>query len=220
MRLYEEYLKRHGIDDVPLAHHANSSCIVFKTKSPSAWSELINPETVASSRFSLPSAGIFFIRWVHSDHHPGHYEASLHYQLHDAYVNDQILGHYSISNFKWHEYESFMTAYAKKFVGIHLVKDRDHAVLAGWEMFVSAYDGWFSKQGGDIKYLLFQTLDDEISVSSRIEYISEILKKLSTCYPGVFRNWKYEVLNKVQYHADWFIDLVEKNGKELLSCKD
>ena len=59
----------------------------------------------------------------------------------------------------------------------------------------------------------------KLPVEKDLETI-EILKKLAYTSPGVFRNWKYEVLNKVQYFADWFLELIDKNAKELLPCKD
>ena len=87
-------------------------------------------------------------------------------------------------------------------------------------MFVSSYDSWLQRQGGDIKYLLFQTLDDENSNETRIEYISEILRKFSSFGPVFLRNWKYEVLNKVQNHSNWIVNIIDKHAKEILPNKD
>lgn len=220
MRLYEEYLKRHNIDDVPLVHHVNNSCIVFKTTDYKIWHELLSMDSLSSSNFILPSAGIVYIKWIHNDHHPGHYEVSLHHQIHDGYINDQIFSNKVISNLKWHEYESFIHNFMRIFKKTHLIKDKDEAFILCWEMFVASYDSWFSKQGGDIKYMLFQTLDEELQISTRLDLIAEILKKLAYNASGVFRNWKYEVLNKVQHFAEWFVELIDKNAKELLPCKD
>jgi len=220
MRLYEEYFKRHKINDVPLVHHVNNSCIVFRTKDYKIWYDLLSIDTIVSSNFTLPSAGILNIKWIYSDHHPGHYEVSLHCQIHDGYINDKIFMNKMISNIKWHDYESFIHSCMKNFMNVDLVRDKDEAFVLCWEMFVASYDSWFSKQGGEIKYMLFQTLDEELDTATRIDFIAEILKKLAYTSPGVFRNWKYEVLNKVQYFADWFLELIDKNAKELLPCKD
>lgn len=220
MRLYEEYLLRHKINDVPLVHHNPNSCIVFKTKNYKIWNELLSIDYLADNNLILPSSGFIYIKWIHNDHHPGHYEVSLHHQIHDGYINDQILTNKVISNLKWHEYESFIHTCMEIFTNTQLIKNRDEAFILCWEMFVESHDSWFSKQTGDIKYMLFQTLDEELQISTRLDYIAEILKKLAYNAPVVFRNWKYEVLNKVQHFAEWFVELIDENAKELLPCKD
>lgn len=219
MRLYEEYLSRHHIIDVPLIHHNANSSLVFKNKNYKAWNEILGKD-ISSSSINPPTAGIFTIRWIHNDHHPGHYEANIYYQLHDGFHIDQVLTNCHITNLKWHEYESFIDIFANKLSKVDIIRDKDSAFAVGWEMFVSAYDGWFAKQGGDVKYLLFQSLDEEIPLDIRLDYIAEILRKLSPYNTNLLRNWKYEVLNKVQHHAEWLATVVDRYAKELLPCKN
>ena len=220
MRLYEEYLNRHHIHDVPLIHHAGNTCIVFKTKDYKVWSDILQKDISSSTNFNAPTTGLFVSKWLHNDHHPGHYEINVYYQLHDGFHVDQVLTGCHVSNIKWHEYENFISIYAYKLSKTDIIRDRDAAFIAGWEMFVSAYDGWFARQGGDIKYMLFQSLDADSPSHIRMDYIAEILKKLSPYNAGLIRNWKYEVLNKVQYHADWLVNVVDSYAKELLPCKN
>lgn len=217
MRLYEEYLSRHQINDVPMVHHALNSCIFFKLKDINLWAELVNQSSIQTYR---PLYGIFQVRWIQSDHHPGHYEASIYNQIHDGYAQDKILNTCQIANLKWHEYENFMQIYTKKFKKFELIKGQNETFLAGWEMFVGAFDGWFAKQGGDIKYMLFQSLDEDVPVNFRMEYASEILRKISHFHTSVMRSWKNEVFQKIQNYSEWLVKLIEKDEKELLPCKD
>ena len=104
----------------------------------------------------------------------------------------------------------------KKFAHTNYARNFDEAFIFGWELFVSAYDSWLNRQGGDFKYLLFQTLDDENSYDTRIEYINEILRRFANYHPALLRNWKYEVLNKVHNHADWLVKIIDSHAKNLL----
>jgi hypothetical protein len=195
--------------------------LVFKTRNFRTWSEILGKD-ISSSSLNPPSSGIFFTKWVHNDHHPGHYEISVFYGLHDGFHVDQVLSSCHIANIRWHEYENFISIFANKLSNTEIVRDKDYAFVVAWEMFVSAYDGWFTKQGGDIKYLLFQSLDEEITNDLRLDYIAEILRKLSSIpyNANLLRNWKYEVLNKVQHHADWLVNVVDRYAKELLPSKN
>lgn len=220
MRLYEEYFKRHQIRDVPLVHHNANSCVFFKCRDNHIWSDILGQPSFYTASNATPSFGIFEVKWVYSDHHPGHYEAAIHYQIPDGHVKDQVFGIHHITTIRWSEYESFVYHFCKKLTSVNLIRDKDLAFITGWEMFVSSYDSFLQKQSGDIKYLLFQTLDDENSNETRIAYISEILRKFSCFSPMVLRNWKNEVLNKVQNHSNWLVNIIDKHAKEILPNKD
>jgi hypothetical protein len=216
MRIYEEYLKRHQIDDVPMAHHAGQSCFFFTSNNRQFWCELLNIDGL----FYTPAGGIIQFKWIGNDHHPGSYDVTMHYQIHDGHKHDKIFANYTIATIKWHEYENFVFSFTQKFKNAQIIKEENNIINALWEMFVASYDGWFYKQNGDIKYLLFQSLDDEQSKDTRIMYIQEIMKKISYSSPNILRNWKYEVLNRIQYRADWLADLIESHAKKILPCKD
>lgn len=219
MRLYEEYFRRHKISDVPLIHHNHRTSIAFKTRNQNAWDDILGQpiRTVVSH---VPSAAILEVKWNHSDHHPGQYEGTVHIQNPDGHLKDKMFISYQVSNIKWSEYESFMYYFSKKLNKVEIAKTQDECFLIGWEMFVSCYDSYLNRQSGDFKYLLFQSLDDENSIDTRLDFITEILRRFSETNANLLRNWRYEVLNKVHSHADWYVNIIESHDKELLPSKN
>ena len=207
MRIYEEYLKRHNITDVSIAHHCQSATLLLGVDSLECWQNLLKQNIM----HKMPKYAFFQIRWEHNDHHPGQYLISLLYPVHDGYLNDTIFATYSITQLRWHEYEDFIFKYALDYLKntrtFHNTKEIN---LIGWEMFVLSYDSWFNKQNGEIKHLLFESLDKDNSLDKRWEYCQELLWKLQLVSPVVARCWKHDILSRINDHADWLARLVEQ----------
>jgi len=215
MRLFEEYLHRHNLHDVHVVHHCSAASLVLNTRESDLWSALLNKD------FSglMPPYAVLNVRWEHNDHHPGHYEINISYPIHDGYKANLFCTS-SIASIKWHEYESYILALCDRLNGFEVVRDHRLISLAAWEMFVYSYDNWFLNQGGDIKYLLFESLDKENSFEKRLGCCHELIKKLSMTHNSVVRAWKFDVCGKINNHADWLANLIEqKCQKNILLLK-
>ena len=211
MRLYEEYSRRHDLKDVMLAHHCSNATVLLGVDSLSSWQSLLK-QTVLGK---MPKYAFFQIRWDHSDHHPGHYQVSLAYPVHDGYLNDAIFSIHSITQLKWHEYESFIFNYALEYLkDTRTFGDFQEMSMIGWEMFVLGYDTWFNRQNGEIKYLLFESLDKDNDLEKRWGYCQELLRKLQVASPAVARCWKHEVFSRINSHAGWLANLLERKCKK------
>jgi hypothetical protein len=207
MRLYEEYLARHNLEKLPLAHHCSCASMVVKIESLAQWSNLLDQNI----SIKMPNHAIIHIKWDHNDHHPGQYYINCLYPKHDGYNTDCLFQIHPIVNVKWHEYEGYILShFTKRLHGIKPYKGFLPTTMAAWEMFVYSCDGWFNKQGGDIKYLLFESLDKDNDLEKRWDYCQEILKKIQYMHSSVARCWKYDVCSKINSNAEWLADLIEE----------
>lgn len=213
MRLYEEYLKRHNIQDVPLAHHCSNATMLLGIDSLTSWQALLKQTIVTK----MPKYAFFQIKWDHSDHHPGQYLVSLAYPIHDGYLKDTIFTNYSVAQLRWHEYEKFILNHLPEYLsGLRTFHDYIEIALIGWEMFVLAYDSWFNRQSGEIKYFLFESLDKDNDLERRWGFCQELLRKLQNVSPVVVRCWKQDVFSRVNCHAGWLANLVEQKCKRTI----
>lgn len=211
MRLYEEYLKRHNIQDVQFAHHANQSSLCLAIDSLNVWQNILKQNIVQK----MPKYAILQIKWENNEHHPGLYYVTISYPVHDGYLNDSIFSTYRIATLKWQDYESFVLNNLNEHLdGARIFHDFLEISIAAWEMFVLAYDSWFNKQTGDIKYLLYESLDKDNDLEKRWGYCQEILRQLQTINPVTFRCWKYDVFVKINNHSEWLANLIEKKCKK------
>jgi len=205
MRLYEEYLQRHQLTDIPVVHHCQAASVLLEINDMDLFSSILERDLSSN----MPPYGILNLIWEHKDHHPGHYEIFFSHPLHDGYKNNPF-STFLISTIKWHEYESYVLGFCDRVNGVTPVRDQRLISLAAWEMFVYSYDHWFFSQSGEIKYLLFESLDKDNGYEKRLGFCQELVRKLSINNSPVVRVWKNEVCNKVQYHADWLANLIEK----------
>ena len=212
MRLYEEYLQRHGIVDVPLVHHSSFTTIFlnlnsdFDLRNPSIWESFYSTSDVRT--------GFLEIVWNKAEGRPGRYKIGFYYISHDSYYNGVIKFKYQgITELLWDEYESFMFSLVNSLNTSCLFLTENKAILANWELFVHGCDYFFSQQNGDIKYLLFHSLDKENSEVDRLGYIHEVLRKIYNFQPLLVRCWEEEFLNRVHSQSEWLTKLIESKCK-------
>lgn len=206
MRLYEEYLKRHKLDNLPIVHHGFKHSLSFKILEKSAWSKLLHHNLY----LSFPTYAILNIQWEHNDHRPGEYQFFISYPVRDGYLGDQIFANYSIAQVKYHEYENFIQNYINDLPKIKVFHNQTELFFVAWEVFVYIYDSWFAKQNGDIKYMLYESLDNENDFDERQGFCREIINKIANQNPTVARVWRQEICAKVDASSSWLADLVEK----------
>lgn len=200
MRLFEEYLNRHKIDDVPIIRYSNNSCVILKT----------------FSGFKKSNYLILNINWEDHDHHPGQFHIGYIYPIHDGYKTDRIFQKAALLTKKWNEYEDFVLEWVKEAkIEINAgkfslpIKGDQEIVLALWEMFVFAYDSWFMKQSFDIKKTLFHSLDEDLSIAKRYKAHQDVLASLSFYHLGVLKVWRHEVLSFSNNYSKWLVDILE-----------
>jgi len=212
MRLYEEYLQRHGIVDVPLVHHSSYSSIFLNLphsldlQNLSIWESIHNNTNVR--------AGFLEVVWSKSENRPGRYNLGFYYIGHDSYYNGNIrFKYHKVVELLWDEYEFYIFNLVNSLNSSHLFHSESKAILAGWELFVHGCDYFFSQQSGDLKYLLFHSLDKENDESYRLGYINEVLRRIYNSQPLLVRYWEEEILNRIRNQSEWLIKLIE------LKCK-
>lgn len=194
MRLFEEYLLRHKIIDVPLVHHCANGTLLLESTDPSQW----------ESRWVLVS-----IRWIEDDHHPGQYLIEMKVPVHDGYAKGSFFARRRAIEKKWQEYEDYILEWTRILTGVRPIRGQREVTMSAWEMFTFMSDSWFIKQPAQLKQKLFQSLDKENSIATRYSNYQDVAIFLSTHHPAVMRAWKYEVLAHVQNRADWLANLIE-----------
>jgi hypothetical protein len=203
MRLYEEYLYRHGIHDVPLAHHCSFSSLFLQMP-------LVLPKNTENFWTATNArSGFFECIWSKTENRPGQYQVGFYYIPHDSMRNGSVdLKYYSITSLRWDEYENFMFGMASR-ISPGQILSPDKAMLCAWEMFVHGCDSWFAQQYGDIKYLLFQTLDKENSDNERLGYHKELLRRIYSITPSLVKSWDDEIYHRLHFQSDWLVELIE-----------
>lgn len=212
MRIYEEYLNRHNIKNVPIVHHSRSSSLICRLDS--------NHPRWKGHKWLLTS-----ILWDHNNHHPGNYRFEMHFPVHDGCSKNCFFTQYNPSVIrsekpsiikKWDEYEDYILDEFCMMEGLKPVKEKD-AFLTAWEIFVYIYDSWFYQQSHDIKSILYESLDKEKSSKHRYKYYQEIVAFLTNNHSIVLRSWRFDLLIRVQNYADWLATVMEqKNQKSSL----
>jgi hypothetical protein len=197
MRPFEEYFARHNLS-IPTAHHAEHGALILRTTDRVLW----------KNRWVLVT-----IKWEDHPHHPGQYVIGMNSPVHDGHELGTIFSHWPPIYKKWHEYEDFFLDWVDGLSGVEPVVGTKNVSMTAWEMFVYAYDSWFSKQAMDTKRSLFGSLDKENSLETRYAHYQDVALFLSHHHPAVLRAWKYEVLASVQNYSDWLARLVEDKCK-------
>jgi len=196
MKLFEEYLLRHKIVNVPLVHHCSNGTLLFKFD---------NSSQFGTNWFLLE------IQWVEDDHHPGKYFIKTSIPCHNGYSKGIFFSTRSIEK-KWHEYEDYILEWIKIFNEknrVYPIQGQKEITISAWEMFVFMCDSWFSKQPENLRQKLFQSLDKGNSIAIRYSNYQDVAIFLSVHHPDVMRAWKYEVLAHVQNSACWLANLIE-----------
>jgi len=194
MRLFEEYLLRHKITDVPLVHHCANGTLLLEST-----------DLTWDSRWILVT-----IQWVEDDHHPGQYQISMSIPIHDGYAKSSFFSRGRVIEKKWQDYEDYILEWTQAIQGVRPIRGQREITMSAWEMFTFMCDSWFIKQPTQLKQKLFQSLDKENSIATRYSNYQDVAIFLSTHHPAVMRAWKYEVLAHVQNRADWLARLIEK----------
>lgn len=206
MRLYEEYLQRHGIHDVPLAHHCSFSSLFLQMP-------LLQPRVDDFWTITGARCGFWECVWGKADNRPGRYQVGFYFVPHDSMRNGSVdLKYYPITELRWDEYESYIFAMANRVSPGQLLSP-DEAVLCAWEMFVHGCDSWLAQQSGDIKYLLFQSLDKDNSPTDRLGYHKELLRRIYSVMPSLVKSWDDEFYHRLHFQSDWLLDLIESSCK-------
>lgn len=186
MKLFEEYLSRHNIIDIPLVHHCNHAFLLLKNDK--SWS-------------------LLSIDWLPHDRHPGHYVIKIQKPVYDGYLIGKLFTTAVYAEVKWNEYENYLLNQCSFFSGLKPIASKN-AVISAWEIFVYTHDSWFSKQNYQIKDKLFKSLDNELSFEERYSAYQDAAMLISTHQPAIMHSWKYELLLKLQNQAMWLEALI------------
>lgn len=178
MRLHEEYLQRHGLK-IPVINHCATASLFLKND-PYSWSGIDRyvPYTFLK------------IFWIENNRGLGNYAISHLWPIRDG--KDRIFEKVGTENFYWDQYEDYL--YQWCFDHKEHIVSPEKSLLAGWEMFVYILDSWFKKQPQFLKTILFESLDEDNSISSRLQSYKEIYDYMNIHSPGALRIWKEEIL--------------------------
>ena len=137
-------------------------------------------------------------------------ELSLKSPIHDVFGSSGYFNNIFSERVKWHNYETALTSICDRLSGSLIYDQGLDLIMALWEMFVYSHDSWFCRQGGDIKYILYQTLDKDIQIAHRACCIQEMLRKLGNVNANLVKVWRNEYLCYTQTETRWFIRLVKQ----------
>lgn len=214
MRLYEEYMQRHGMKDLPVVRHAQFNILYVERTQVKSPCELTWRHMDIMWQKTGAQSGFFETQWCRSDSRPGRYLVSFSYFLPDSCQNNALkIKHYNYQELPWDKYEQFMMSVVQQLDLGQVYWEQRQLQLRAWEMFVAACDSFFSSQSGDVKYLLFHSLDQENSEDTRMAYLREVLKKISNGSPQLVRCWNDEIYQRLQNQSAWLVDLIGQQCK-------
>jgi hypothetical protein len=187
MRLYDEYLKRHGLC-LPLVRHANKSTLLFRVLDNSLW----------QSHWLLFSA-----EWHHKRGETGHYEVSF-----SAPNRDQsTLVHLEKAKIQWDEYDRYFMNWPVLNTGVEYLS-REDAASELWQIFQFCHDAWISRQPYEIQEILHDCTDMQRSEQARKASQEFVLFYLQQEYPTILSAWQHDMIGWFQFYADWLVDFL------------
>jgi hypothetical protein len=188
----EEYLARHGLDDVAVIQHVkNGSVFVY---SEGVWT-------------------ILSIKWQDNPIHPGEYHFSYLTPIHNGYKehlferDDYIL--------QYDEYEDFIYQWSSKNgwgAKARAIEGEWQSILTCWEMFLIMFDGWFVENASfTLKRLLFESVDPDSDLFCRLRYYKESIFILAEKHPSVLKRFKVDVLTYAHSYCNWLARLLNRS---------
>jgi hypothetical protein len=91
MRLYHEYFKRRGLENVPLVEHNTNGALILRTKDLLGRSSWV----------------IVTIKWHDGGVHPGTYIIEYRTPIHNGFSKGKLFENYSTKEIEWDEYEDY-----------------------------------------------------------------------------------------------------------------
>ena len=206
MKLFQEYSQRHNLS-IPYVHHGNGRCVIRNydgKKFPSRWLfiELIwNIEN--------ESLGVFTFKVLYPSHDSG-------YKQINGYSVPSYFYSAVAENWKWSEHEKKMYSWNRNLKYhnssfLELITDKNLALLNAWEVFVFMHDTWLAKQNFNIKNLVYESLNKELSNSKRTEICMDLFEKFTIQNPKLMYNWSETILKYFNNYSDWLVDFIQKS---------
>jgi len=195
MKLYEEYLARHGLK-IPVVNHCTNGSVFLQRD--------------RTSKYNYSFLKIF---WVENPRGPGNYVITHLCPIRDGFHQQgHIFDRISSVNVYWDQYEDYLLDWIA--TNIQLEKTMqpvpsERCLFAAWEMFVYIFDSWFNNQPQSIKTVLFDTLDEDNSHGFRTQSYKEICNYMSVNTPAILKIWREEILIWVGFYSGWLSKLIE-----------
>jgi len=195
MKLYEEYLARHGLK-IPIINHCTNGSVFL--------------QTYGAMVYHYSFLKIF---WVENPRGPGNYVITHLSPIRDGfYEQGHIFGRISSVSVYWDQYEDYLLDWIATSDQRPVPSER--CLFAAWEMFVYIFDSWFKNQPQSIKAVLFDTLDEDNSHSFRMQNYKEIYNYMSVNTPAILKIWREEILIWVGCYSGWLSKLIEEKCLE------
>lgn len=215
MRICDEYLNRHKIDDVPVIYYPEKGALLFRLKNS------IKP---TNSKEIKPNWCLLDFYWE-TKSGQGYYHFNWEYPNYNGYIKGKLFTLAAYQKKTYCDYEDYIWEIANS--PMNSICDKNsisrwsvvkgsykEIVLSAWEMFVFQYDLFFAQQNNKIKNLLYETVDSERSYSQRYESYQNMLNFLDQNFSGVLKAWKFGVLVRISKYSDWFADLTFQNSNK------
>ena len=189
MYLQEEYLKRHGITDVPIINHVTNGSLLLKID---------------------PGYLLMTIAWADNNRHPGNYLINHYTPIHNGYVNgfyfNKIVDECEI---EWDGYYSYILNWSKGH--INPILDSKELILSAWEIFVFIFDGKLANliPNAVLDRLIYKSLDEDLTMDQRFYGYQECLTYMSIEFPFILKAFKYNLLPHVQNYCYWLAKLTK-----------
>lgn len=205
MQLYEEYLRRHGIEDRNITKHTDQAAVFYKSDSDQYWR-------------------ILWIKWMEPEIHPGHYVVRILRPIHNGgnlftarsnYLQ-QDAPHPLFENILrqdkklfWDEYEDFILGWVKTIRSSDVAVTKTQACIAAWEMLLRCFDKKLAESG--CGNLFFATIDPGLGIQRRYAEIKEALIHCERNIPIVHRAWLDKIDFYLVKHCGWLAEMITRN---------
>ena len=184
MYLCEEYMQRHSLK-FPYAKLVNFGANFFK-KSDVYWYLLT-------------------VSWKEPTRHPGNFIIKIMQPQHNGYEDNTLF--HIVKDWVVHldEYEDFFLDFANNFDG-KFARD-DEVYIAAWETYLYCYDFLLVKHAKMSE--LLATIDQDASVSDRLEAINQTMLKLYDSHPKLVEHWSLNMRKYTEHYNHWLPALVD-----------
>lgn len=191
MRLYDEYLKRHGCH-LSFVQHTRTFALLFRAD-----------EAQWDSRWIVLKS-----EWHQGRGETGHYEFVFSRPNHDGQRRSHLFTQRPKTEIEWDEYDKYLTEWPHS--GLKPLT-REEAGFEAWQIFQFCHDTWITKQPYEIQDIFFDSIDMDRSRKARKTSQEQILLYLRQEYPTILHGWKYDILGPLAYYADWLVDIIERS---------
>jgi hypothetical protein len=142
---------------------------------------------------------ILTISWKEPINHPGRFIIKIMEPRHNGCETEGLFNVLEKHEIYLDEYENFFLNWASNFSG-KIARD-DEVYIAAWEIYLHCYDCLLVKYAKMEE--LLATIDQEASISDRLNSINKTILKFSDLYPYIIDSWSINIQRYIDNYNHW-----------------